>query len=103
MISERQKLLLQRAAFCLVDNLRISTDEAIVFLATALRDELNRQKTTFESLELANKSERSIFVRLVVSRLEDHLTLQQRWPEKAIHNSTQAFLKMLQSKWLLAG
>ena len=102
MVSERQTTLIQGAAFCLVENLRISTDEAVTYLAGALRSELNRQKTSFESLEDSNHSERTLFIGNVVNQLEDDLRARKRWPGKAIENSIHSFMKIMLQQWSMA-
>lgn len=98
-VSERQLRLIKEAAELLVMEHRLTADEAVVVISTAIKKELSLRNTNFEKLEKGSKIDRTSFTRSVVKSVQDSLEANPYWRSHNLEKSIDNFYRVLHKHW----
>lgn len=98
-VSNRQLKLIKEAAELLVMEHRLTTEDAVIVISTALKRELATRNTTFEKLENGSKIERTSFIRSVVKNVQIALESNPYWRSHNLDKSIENFYQVLHAQW----
>ncbi len=98
-VSDRQLELIKEAAEILIMESRLDKEEAILLISSSIRKELGHRGITLEALNLSTKSERTSFIRAVVSIVKDGIQSNPYWRSKQIDQMIEKFYKVLHDSW----
>lgn len=93
-ISPRQVQLIQGSATILMEILFLSKEEAIAVISESLKEELKASNVNFEYLELGSLSNRQVFIRNLVYRVEKKLETVARVSKDKIKQAIEKFVKL---------
>ncbi|TGK88040.1 hypothetical protein EHQ23_04125 [Leptospira bourretii] len=98
-VSQRQLKLIKEAAELLVMEHRLTSEEAVLVISTAIKKELSIRNTNFEKLETGSKIERTSFTRNVVKSVQDALEANPYWRSHNLDKSIDNFYRVLHKHW----
>ncbi|WCL50459.1 hypothetical protein [Leptospira sp. GIMC2001] len=99
-ISERQLGLIQESAKLLIQDLRLTQEEAVMLISASLKKELVRRGVTMEALNMSAKSDRTSFIRSVVHHVQEKIEETPHWKSKNLTITIEKFYKILHSSWM---
>ncbi|TDY67259.1 hypothetical protein CLV96_3680 [Leptospira meyeri] len=98
-VSQRQLKLIKEAAELLVMEHRLTSEEAVLVISTAIKKELSVRNTNFEKLETGSKIDRTNFTRNVVKSVQDALEANPYWRSHNLDKSIDNFYRVLHRHW----
>ncbi|PJZ79949.1 hypothetical protein [Leptospira meyeri] len=98
-VSQRQLKLIKEAAELLVMEHRLTSEEAVSVISTAIKKELSVRNTNFEKLETGSKIDRTNFTRNVVKSVQDALEANPYWRSQNLDKSIDNFYRVLHRHW----
>ncbi|MCW7487697.1 hypothetical protein [Leptospira meyeri] len=98
-VSQRQLKLIKEAAELLVMEHRLTSEEAVSVISTAIKKELSVRNTNFEKLETGSKIDRTNFTRNVVKSVQDALEANPYWRSHNLDKSIDNFYRVLHRHW----
>ncbi|TGL88747.1 hypothetical protein EHQ68_08910 [Leptospira congkakensis] len=98
-VSDRQLKLIKEAAELLVMEHRLTADEAVLVISSAIKKELSTRNTNFDKLEKGSKIDRTSFTRSVVKSVQDALETNPYWRSHNLDKSIDNFYKVLHKHW----
>lgn len=98
-VSNRQLKLIKEAAELLVMEHRLTTNNAILVISSALKKELGIRQTSFETLESGSKIERTSFIRSVIKHVQTALENNPYWRSHNLDKSIKNFYQVLHRQW----
>ncbi len=98
-ISPRQVQLIQGSAKILMEMLYLTKEEALFVISESLKEELKSSNQTFEYLEIGSLSNRQIFVRNLVIRVEKKIFAIVKVPREKVSAAIETFIKMFHNSW----
>jgi|JI9StandDraft_2_1071091.scaffolds.fasta_scaffold916174_1 hypothetical protein len=99
-ISSRQLGLIQESAKLLMEDIRLTQEEAILLISNCLKKELQRRGITMETLELSAKSDRTSFIRAVVHHVQQKIEETPGWRSKNLPITIEKFYRALHKSWI---
>ncbi|ABZ95143.1 hypothetical protein EHQ92_16605 [Leptospira biflexa] len=98
-VSDRQMKLIKEAAELLIMEHRLTTDDAVIVISSALKKELSARNTSFEKLEKGSKIDRTSFIRSVVKHVQISLESNPYWRTQNLDKSIENFYQVLHKQW----
>ncbi|TGK55499.1 hypothetical protein EHQ16_09060 [Leptospira kanakyensis] len=98
-VSNRQLILIKEAAELLVMEHRLTAEDAVIVISSAIKKELSIRNTNFEKLEKGSKIDRTSFTRAVVKSVQDALEANPYWRSHNLDKSIDNFYKVLHKHW----
>lgn len=99
-ISERQFDLIQEAAKLLMEDVRLTLEEAINLITTCIKIELVKRNVTMETLNASSLSDRTAFTRAIVHNVQQKIIENPNWRAKNLAASIEKFYKVLHKSWI---
>ncbi|EKJ88008.1 hypothetical protein LEP1GSC017_1023 [Leptospira meyeri serovar Hardjo str. Went 5] len=78
---------------------RLTSEEAVLVISTAIKKELSVRNTNFEKLETGSKIDRTNFTRNVVKSVQDALEANPYWRSHNLDKSIDNFYRVLHRHW----